>query len=59
MPAMDSFQRYVRQYGMLLTIYADKHTTYRSPAEPTMEDQQAGVQPESQFGRTLRELEVN
>lgn len=38
-PALDSFQRYVKQYGIPLAIYADKHTTYRSPAEPTVEEQ--------------------
>jgi len=46
---MDSFQRYVTQYGLPLAIYADKHTTYRSPAEPTVEEQLAGVTPTSQL----------
>ncbi|HEX9900684.1 MAG TPA: ISNCY family transposase [Candidatus Methylomirabilis sp.] len=57
-PAMDSFRRYVTQYGIPLAVYADKHTTYRSPAEPTMEEQLAGVKPLSQFGRALGELGV-
>ena len=39
MPALDSFQRYVKQYGIPLAVDADKHTTYRSPAEPTVEEQ--------------------
>jgi hypothetical protein len=43
--AMDNFQRYMRQYGMLLTVYVDKHTTYRSPAEPTVEDQLSACSP--------------
>ena len=30
-PAMDSFQRYIRQHGLPLAVYADKHTTYRDP----------------------------
>jgi hypothetical protein len=34
-PAMDSFQRYVRRYGIPLALYADKHTTYQSPTPPT------------------------
>jgi len=58
-PAMDSFQRYVRRYGLPLAVYADKHTTYRSPAEPTVEDQLAGTKPQSQFGRALSELGVD
>jgi len=57
-PAMDSFQRYVWQYGLPLALYADKHTTYQSPAEPTVAEQLAGVKPRSQFGRALDELGV-
>jgi transposase-like protein len=57
-PAMDSFRRYIRQHGIPLAIYADKHTTYRSPAEPTVDEQLAGTEPQSQFGRALGELGV-
>jgi hypothetical protein len=57
-PAMDSFHRYIRQHGIPLAIYADKHTTYQSPAEPTVAEQLAGVAPQSQFGRALAELGV-
>src|SRR3990167_2995310 len=38
-PAMDSFTRYVTRYGIPLAVYADQHTTYQSPAEPTVEEQ--------------------
>lgn len=57
-PAMDSFRRYIQRYGIPLAVYADKHTTYRSPAEPTIAEQLAGVAPTSQFGRALGELGV-
>jgi len=57
-PAMDSFQRYVTRYGIPLAVYADKHTTYQSPAPPTVDEQLAGVTPTSQFGRALGELGV-
>lgn len=57
-PALDSFQGYIRQHGVPLAVYADKHTTYRSPAEPTIEEQLAGTKPQSQFGRALAELGV-
>ena len=57
-PAMDSFQCYIRQHGVPLAVYADKHTTYRSPAEPTLEEQLVGTAPQSQFGRALVELGV-
>lgn len=58
LPAMDSFRRYVTRYGLPLAVYADKHTTYQSPAEPTVEEQLAGREPTSQFGRALGELGV-
>lgn len=58
LPAMDSFHRYIRQYGIPLALYADKHTTYHSPASPTVEEQLAGTTPTSQFGRALGELGV-
>ena len=57
-PARDSFQRYVQHYGIPLAVYADKHTTYQSPARPTVEEQLAGITPTSQFGRALGELGV-
>lgn len=55
---MDSFGRYVMQYGMPLAVYADKHTTYTSPAQPTVDEQLAGEKPQSQFERSLAELGV-
>jgi hypothetical protein len=57
-PAMDSFKRYIRRYGIPLSIYMDKHTTYKSPAEPTIEEELSGSTPLSEFGRALSELEV-
>jgi hypothetical protein len=58
LPALDRFQRYILQHGIPLAVYADKHTTYRSPAEPTLEEQLAGTKPESQCGRARGELGV-
>jgi hypothetical protein len=59
LPAMDSFGRYSKQYGLPLTVYLDKHTTYKSPAEPTLEEELVGRGPLSQFGRALWELGVD
>jgi transposase len=57
-PAMDSFKRYIRKYGIAMSIYMDKHTTYKSPAEPSIEDEINGTMPLSEFGRALTELGV-
>lgn len=56
--ALDSFKRYVRLYGIPQSIYLDKHTIYRSPKEPTVEEQLQGKDPQSQFERALSELGV-
>ena len=57
-PAMDSLKRYIRKYGIAMSIYMDKHTTYKSPAEPSIEDEINGTMPLSEFGRALTELGV-
>ena len=33
-PAMDSFKRYIKKYGIPLSVYLDKHTTYKSTNPP-------------------------
>jgi transposase len=57
-PALDSFKRYICKYGIPLSIYVDKHTTYRSTAKPTIEDELNGEEPLSEFQRALKELGV-
>ncbi len=60
LPAMDSFKRYVRKYGLPLSIYLDKHSTYKSNRRLTIDEELAGVsQPMSQFERALDELGVD
>jgi len=57
-PAMDSFKKYIGKYCLPMSVYLDKHTTYKSPAEPTLEDELNGTEPLSEFGRALAELGV-
>lgn len=58
LPAMDSFRRYVGRYGLPVSLYLDKHTTYKSTAKPTIEERLAGRPAQSQFERAMRELGV-
>ncbi len=58
-PAMDSFKRYIRKYGIPVGVYFDKHTTYKSPAKPSIEDEINGTKPLSEFERALKELGVD
>ncbi len=58
-PAMDSFRRYIELYGLPMSLYMDKHTTYKSTAKPTIEDELSGHKRQvSQFERSLGELSV-
>jgi transposase len=54
-PAMDSFKKYIAKYGIPLSVYLDKHTTYKSWAR---KDEFQEAEPVSQFGRALQELGV-
>jgi len=57
-PAMDSFKRYSKKYGLPMSVYLDKHSTYKSTAKATIEEQLEGVEPLSEFERALKELGV-
>jgi hypothetical protein len=59
LPALDSFARYARRYGLPQSVYVDRHTTYRALGKRTMQDELAGrARPQSQFERALSELGV-
>ncbi len=59
MPAMDSFKRYARKYGLPRSVYLDRHTTYKSNGKLTPEEELKGMtEPRSQFERALAGLEV-
>ena len=56
LPAMDSFRRYIRRHGLPQSLYLDRHSTYKSGAEPTPEERLEGRRPQSQFERAMRDL---
>jgi len=57
-PAMDTFKRYIKKRGIPLSVYLDKHTTYKSPKKQTIEEELANQEALSQFERALKELGV-
>lgn len=59
LPFMDSFKRYIRKNGIPLSVYIDKHSTYKSTAKPSIEDELSGIEPMSQVERALNELGVD
>ncbi|MBP1731545.1 MAG: integrase core domain protein [Deltaproteobacteria bacterium] len=58
LPALDSLKRYIKRHGLPLSIYLDKHSTYRSIGKPTIENELNGTKPLSQFERALTELGI-
>lgn len=56
--AMDSFKGYIKKHGVPLSVYLDKHTTYKSTKKRTVEDELNNIDHLSQFGRALTELGV-
>ncbi len=58
LPAMDGFKRYIRLYGLPQSVYLDRHSTYKSMAKQTVEEQLNDIQPMSHFEKSLAELGV-
>lgn len=58
-PAMDSLKRYIKKYGIPYSIYLDRHSTYKSHAKPTIEDELNSRKALSQFERAAGELGIN
>jgi len=57
-PAMDSFKRYIKKHGLPVSVYLDRHTTYKSNGKPSVEDELNNLIPLSQFERACEELSV-
>jgi len=58
MPAMDSFKGYAKMYGLPISVYLDRHTTYKSSKKLTQWDEADDIEFLSQFERALKELGV-
>lgn len=58
LPAFDSLKRYIRRYGIPKSIYLDKHSTYKSTARPTTEDELNNREQSSQLERAAHELGI-
>ncbi len=56
--AFDTFEGYVRRYGMPRGLYVDRDSIYRTDREPTVREQLAGKESLTQFGRAMKQLGV-
>ncbi len=59
LPAMASFRSYIEKYGVPLSLYLDKHSTYKVNHKRSIQDELNDTDPLSQFSRAVKELGVN
>ena len=57
-PAMDSMERYIRRYGRPVSLYIDKHSTYKTSRQPSLDELLKGQSAATQVGRACRELGI-
>jgi hypothetical protein len=58
LPFMASFKSYIEAKGIPISVYIDRHTTYKSNKKPSIEDELENREPLTQVGRALEELGV-
>lgn len=56
--AAATLRRYAETHGLPRALYADRHGIYRSDREPTPDEILAEIEPTTQFGRAMKELDV-
>lgn len=49
---------YAARHGLPRALYVDRHSIYRADWEPTPNEILAGIEPTTQFGRAMRDLDV-
>ncbi len=55
----DVFEGWVRQHGLPRSLYVDRDSIYRCEGPPSLAEQLAGKQPQTQFGRAMAALGVD
>ena len=51
-------EHYLQMYGKPVSLYVDKHSTYRINRQATIEEELKDFQPQSQFGRAMGQLRI-
>ena len=54
----DVLEGWVRKHGLPASLYVDRASIYRCEGEPSIAQQLAGQQPQTQFGRAMEQLGV-
>lgn len=54
----DATEHYLKTHGKPLSLYVDKHSTFRINRQATIEEELKDFQPQSQFGRAMEALRI-
>ena len=54
----DVFERWVKKHGLPASLYVDRDSIYRCEGQPSVAEQLAGKEPQTQFGRAMEQLGV-
>ena len=54
----DVLEGWIRKHGLPTSLYVDRDSIYRCEGEPSIAQQLAGQQPQTQFGRAMEQLGV-
>ncbi len=57
-PFFDSFEAYIKQYGIPEAIYVDGHSTYKVNRSPTIDEELKNKQAHTQVEKALNKLDV-
>lgn len=57
-PAMDSLESYIRLYGIPVSLYLDKHSTYKTTRQPDLDELLRRERAQTQFERACSELGI-
>jgi len=56
--AATTLRRYTQRHGLPQGLYVDRHGIYRAEWDPGPDEILAGIEPKTQFGRAMSELDV-
>lgn len=57
-PILDSFQEFVKRYGIPQSVYLDRHSTYKTTRQPSVDEQLSNAHPLTQFEMVMKEIGV-
>jgi len=57
-PAMDSLERYISLCGLPRSLYLDKHSTFKTTREPSLDELLRGERAHTQFERACKQLGI-